>query len=85
MPLVIPDDALRAAGLDEHEAPIELACLLFDAGRMSIGHAAKFAGLSTIEFEEALHARGIPRFRYTKEMLEQDIRALEWFREREKR
>jgi predicted HTH domain antitoxin len=84
MPLVISDDALRAAGLDEHEAPIELACLLFDAGRMSIGHAAKFAGLTIVEFEEALHARGIPRFRYTKEMLDEDLRTMEWLGEREK-
>ena len=85
MPLVISDDALRAAGLDEQKAPVEIACLLFDAGRMSIGHAAEFAGLTLIQFEEALHARGIPRFRYTREMLEQDFRTLDWLKEREKK
>ena len=77
MPLVIPDESLEAAGLDAREAKIQIACRWFDEDRMSIGHAARLAGLSVNEFEEKLHELGIPRYRYTEEMLKQDSETLE--------
>ena len=76
MPLVIPDDALRAAGMSEREAKIEIACRWFDAGKLAIGHAARLAGLSETEFERELELRDIPRYRYTEEMVEQDVEVL---------
>jgi predicted HTH domain antitoxin len=76
MPLVIPDEALRAAGMDEREARVEIACRWFDAGKLSIGHAARLAGLGEIEFEVQLELRAIPRYRYSEEMLEHDIEVL---------
>ena len=76
MPLVIPDDMLKAAGMSEREARIEIACRWFDAGKLPIGHAARLAGLSELEFEKQLEARGLPRYRYTDEMVERDVDAL---------
>lgn len=76
MPLVIPDDVLRAAGMSEQEAKVEIACRLFDSGRLAIGHAARLAGMSEVNFEEQLAARGLPRYRYTDQMLDQDIESL---------
>ena len=76
MPLVIPDDALRAAGMSEREAKVEIACRWFDAAKLTIGHAARLAGLSETEFERELEHRDIPRFRYTEEMVEQDVEVL---------
>ena len=76
MPLVIPDELLKAAGMSEREAKIEIACRWFDAGKLAIGHAAHFAGISEIEFENQLQLRGIPRYRYTDQMLEQDVTTL---------
>ncbi len=76
MPLVIPDETLRAAGMNEREAKVEIACRLFDAGKLTIGHAARLAGLEESEFEVQLQLRGIPRYRYTEEMLEQDVETL---------
>jgi len=76
MPLVIPDDTLRAAGMSEMEAKLEIACHLFDAGKLTIGHAASLAGISEVEFESQLEFRGIPRYRYTDEMLNHDIEEL---------
>jgi hypothetical protein len=32
MPLIIPDETLREAGLSEREAMAEFACRMFDAG-----------------------------------------------------
>jgi predicted HTH domain antitoxin len=76
MPLVIPDDILRAAGMNEREAKVEIACRWFDAGKLTIGHAAHLAGLSEVEFEAQLERRGIPRYRYTEEMLDHDVNVL---------
>jgi predicted HTH domain antitoxin len=67
---------LRAAGMNEAEAKLEIACRWFDAGKLSVGHAARLAGISQDVFEEQLVARGIPRYRYTEEMLQQDVQAL---------
>lgn len=76
MPLVISDEALRAAGLSEREAKIEFACRLFDAGKLVIGFAARLAGLTETEFESQLADCGIPRYRYTEDMLRQDVETL---------
>jgi predicted HTH domain antitoxin len=76
MPLTIPDETLRAAGMSEREAKVEIACRWFDAGKLSLGHAAGLAELSESEFEAELELRGIPRYRYTEEMLAQDVEAL---------
>ena len=76
MPLIIPDEALRAAGLDEGEARVEIACRWFDEGKLAISHAARLAGLSELEFERQLELRGIPRYRFTDQMLEGDVETL---------
>ena len=76
MPLVISDELLRAAGMSEREAKIEIACKWFDAGKLTIGRAAGLAGTTEVEFEGELARRGIPRYRYTEEMLESDVETL---------
>ena len=76
MPLLISDETLRAAGMDEREARVEIACRWFDTGKLSFGRAAALAHLSEIEFEAQLEQRGLPRYRYTAEMLEQDLETL---------
>jgi predicted HTH domain antitoxin len=63
MPLTIPDDLLREAGLSEREGLIEFACRLFDAGKLTLWAAAKGAGLSRVEFEGELRRRDIPIYR----------------------
>ena len=45
MPLLISDETLKALGMTEQEAKVEIVCRWFDAGKMSFGHAAEFAGL----------------------------------------
>ena len=76
VPLVISDETLRAAGMDEPEAKVEIACRWFEAGKLAMGHAARLAGLSEAEFEAQLQLRGIPRYRYTEETLEHDVEVL---------
>jgi predicted HTH domain antitoxin len=77
MPLVIPDEALREAGLGEQEALIEFACRLFDAGRLRLWGAARLAGLSRVAFEDELLARHIPLSRPDENDLADDLAALD--------
>lgn len=60
MPLVISDETLQAAGMNEHEARLEIACRWFDAGTLAFGHAARLARCTETEFESQLERRGIP-------------------------
>lgn len=76
MPLVISDELLQAAGMSEQEAKLEIACRWFDEGKLTIGHAARLAGINEAEFESQLEHRGLPRYRCTEEMLEHDVETL---------
>ena len=77
MPLTIPDDLLRQAGLTEREALVEFACRLFDAGRLTLWSAAKGAGLTRTEFEGELLRRKIPIYRPGLDDLADDLRTLD--------
>jgi predicted HTH domain antitoxin len=76
MPLRIPDDLLQEAGLSEHEALIEIACRLFDAGKLTLWSSAKWAGLTRTAFEEELLRRRIPIHRPGPADLADDLKAL---------
>jgi predicted HTH domain antitoxin len=74
--LQIPDDVLKQAGITDREAVLELACRLFETGRLTLFFAARLAGLSQVEFEDALLERNIPLYRYTGADLRDDLRTL---------
>jgi predicted HTH domain antitoxin len=76
MPIIIPDEAVQQTGLSERELLIELACRLFDIGRLALWPAAKLAGLSRGEMEAELRRRQIPIYRPTAADLEQDLATL---------
>jgi predicted HTH domain antitoxin len=77
MPVIIPDETLRAAGLTEREAVVEIACRLFDAGKLALWPAAQLAGLGRPEFEAELGRRGITVYRPTETDLADDLAALD--------
>ena len=77
MPLLIPDEILQSAGMDEREARIEIACRLFGAAKLALWPAAKLAGLERVAFEEELLGRGIPIYRPTPEELADDLARLD--------
>jgi predicted HTH domain antitoxin len=74
--LVIPDEVLKEAGLDQREALVEFACWLFAAGRLTLWSAAKLAGLDRNGIEDALLERGIPLYRLQSSDLAQDLATL---------
>jgi len=84
MPVTISDEMLVAMRMDAREAAVEIACRLFDAGRLSFGHAAKMAGVSEEQLHDEIQRRGIPRYRYTAEHLTQDLNFLQRMTDREK-
>ena len=84
MPLTFTDEELRAMQMTEPDARVEIACRLFEAGKMAFGHAAKLARLSEDRLMEEIERRGIPRYRYTAEHLRQDLEGLERMKQAQK-
>jgi predicted HTH domain antitoxin len=76
MPLMVSDEQLQSAGMTADEALLELACRLFQLGRLSLWPAAQLAGRSRIEMEAALSERGIPVYVVTEEDLRQDLETM---------
>jgi predicted HTH domain antitoxin len=76
MVLNIPDNLLERAGVTPADALLELACRLFDSNRLDLLDASRLAGLSRLDFEDALAERGIAAYRPTAEELQSDVQAL---------
>ena len=76
MPLTISDDLLNASHMAEQDARLEIACRLYDAGKLTFPLATRWAGVSRHEFEAALLARDLPLVRLGVEALEQDLETL---------
>lgn len=84
MPLTITDDELRDLGMSERDARIEVACRLFDAGKLHLWPAAKFAGLTRVEMEAELGRRNIPIYRPSVDDLKRDLANMEAMESRER-
>lgn len=77
MPLTLSDDVLKQAGMSAEEARVEIACRLFDAGKLALWPAAQLAQLSRAAFEDELHRRNIPVYRPTVGDLKADLETLD--------
>jgi predicted HTH domain antitoxin len=76
MPLTLSDELLKQAGMTEEEARVEIACRLFDAGKLALWPAAQLAGMERVEFEAELIARKIPIYRMTVDEFQTDLETL---------
>ncbi len=78
MPVVIPDETLRDAGLTEREALIEIACRLFAAGKLALSWACgKTARETRAALEQALRDRQLAVYCPDELDLADDIRCLD--------
>lgn len=77
MPLTITDEELQAAGVSAEEARLELACRLFQAGKLDLWPAAQLAGLTRVQMEEALIKRKIPIYVMTEEIWQEELSTLD--------
>ena len=75
MSVTIPDEVLQAARMSEEELRLELAVLLFQQDRLTLGQASSLAGLNRLRFQHLLASRGIP-IHYDVEEFEQDLSTL---------
>jgi predicted HTH domain antitoxin len=80
MAITISDEVLKEAGMSDREALVEIACRLFEAGKLSLPLAARLAGVDRGEMEDQLLDRKIPLYRPTIEDYRQDLDALQSLR-----
>lgn len=72
--------SIRDIGADTADVRIALARALYDDETLSLGQAARVAGLSLADFIEHLGARRIPVFRLSPEKLRRDVEVVERLR-----
>ena len=77
MPLTISDEMLTDAGLSEAEARVEIACRLYDAGKLAMPEATRWANVSRTEFESALLVRNLPLIRVDDRYWQQERENME--------
>lgn len=75
MTIVIPDDILQATRLTEDELKQELAVILFEKDKLTLGQASILAGMNRLQFQHLLASRKIP-VHYGLAEFEQDIKTL---------
>jgi len=75
MSLLIPDEVLQAARMTEGEMRQELAVLLFQREKLTLGQAAGLAQMNILQFQQLLAARQVP-LHYDITDFEQDLQTL---------
>lgn len=75
MSLVIPDDFLQTAHISEADLKLEIAILLFQQEKITLGTASEFAEMNPMEFQRILGNCKIP-IHYGIEDFQQDLRTL---------
>lgn len=73
--IVIPDDILQATRLTEDELKQELAVILFQKDKLTLGQAGILAGMNRLQFQHLLASRKIP-VHYGVAEFEEDIKTL---------
>lgn len=76
MSVVIPDDILQSARMSEAQLKLEIAIMLFQQDKISIGKARRLAGINLLEFQHEIARRGIC-IHYDVEEFEEDIKTLQ--------
>ena len=74
--LFLADDIILATRMDEKEIKLEIAVMLYEKGKLTIGKASELAEIGQIEFQHFLASRNI-RIHYDTEELEKDLKTLD--------
>lgn len=77
MSLVISDEFLKASQMSESELKLEIAIMLFQQQRLSLGKASELAQMNRFQFEQILKDRNIPAYTYDVEDLAIDLKNLQ--------
>jgi predicted HTH domain antitoxin len=73
--VTIPDDVMQAAHLSEADLRQELAVVLCQRERLTVGQAARFAGMDRLRFQHLLSSRGV-LMHYDVAEFEADLKTL---------
>ena len=75
MPVTIPDDIVRSTRMTEEELRQEIAVLLFEKEKLTLGRACQLAAMTQLQFQHLLASRQIP-VHYDVAEFEEDIATL---------
>ena len=75
MGLVIPDEILQTTRMSAIELKYEIALLLFQREKLTLGQASGLAGISQLQFQHLLASRKIP-VHYDVVEFEEDLKTL---------
>ncbi len=75
MAVVIPEEVLQAANITEEDLRKEIALMLFEQQRLSLGQAIDLSGLDRLSFQRLLAERNVP-LHYDVEEFEADLKTL---------
>ena len=76
MSLVIPDDVLHATRMSVDELKREIAILLFEKEKLTLGQASRLAGMGQLQFQHLLASRQIC-VHYDVAEFEEDLKTLQ--------
>jgi len=74
--MIIPEEVLQTIQMSEAELLAEIAIMLFQKERFTLGQASRFACMSQLEFQRLLASRKIP-LHYDIAELREDVKSLE--------
>jgi predicted HTH domain antitoxin len=75
MSIVISDEILQTTRMSKDELLQEIAIMLFQKEKLTLGQASRMAGISQLEFQHLLASRQIP-LHYDVEDFESDLKTL---------
>ena len=75
MSLTISDEILHSTGMTSKELLVEIAVMLFEKEKVSLGKASKIAEMNYVEFQELLAQRNIP-LHYDVAEFQEDMKTL---------
>ena len=75
MTIVIPDDIFYSTRLTEDELKQELAMILFQRDKLTLGQASSLSGMHRLQFQHLLASRKIP-VHYGVAEFEEDLKTL---------
>ncbi|MBM3889325.1 MAG: UPF0175 family protein [Verrucomicrobia bacterium] len=76
MTITIPDESIAGLDVKEPELRLELAVSLFQQDKLTLAQASRIAGISRLQFQHVLAARGIP-VHFTADDWQDELRTLE--------
>lgn len=75
MSVIISDEILQATHMSESELKQEIAILLFQKEKLTLGQASRLAEMTQLEFQHLLASRQIP-VHYDIAEFEEDLKTL---------